>query len=102
MTRLYYFKQFSLASKRSQFSSILPIDRTLSSATTAGHSGPGSDGNEEALRIHQVTGASLSNFVLYPRHLFREFYSSADMQSAYSTAGTEWATKWDSDNHTQL
>ena len=44
-----------------QFSSIWPIDRTLSGAATSGQSGPGSDGNEEMLRIPQsfcITGAS--------------------------------------------
>ena len=34
-----------------QFSSISPIDRTQSSATILGQSGPGSDGNEGVLRI---------------------------------------------------
>ena len=40
-------------------SSILPIDKTLSSATTSGQSGPGSNGNEEVLHIPQSsrTGA---------------------------------------------
>ena len=33
------------------FSSIWLIDRTLSSATTWGQSGPGSDGNEGVLHI---------------------------------------------------
>ena len=36
-----------------QFSSIWPIDRTLSDATTPRQSGPGSDVNEGALRIPQ-------------------------------------------------
>ena len=42
-----------------QFSSIWPIDRTLSGATTPGQSGHGSDGNEGVLRIPQsscITG----------------------------------------------
>ena len=34
-------------------SSIWPIDRTLSGATTPGQSGPESDGNEGVLRIPQ-------------------------------------------------
>ena len=44
-----------------QFSSIWPIDRTLSGATTLGQSGPGSDGNKAVLRIPQsssITGTS--------------------------------------------
>ena len=36
-----------------QFSSIWPIDRTLSDTTTPGHSGPGSNSNEVVLRIPQ-------------------------------------------------
>ena len=46
------------------FSSIWPIHRTLSGATTLGQSGPGSDGNKGVLRIPQsssITGASLSD-----------------------------------------
>ena len=34
-----------------QFSSILPIDSTLSGATILGQSRPGSNGNEGVLRI---------------------------------------------------
>ena len=53
-------------------SSICPLDRTLSGATTPGQSGPGSNGNEGLLRIPQsynITGASQSNcLMLYPRH----------------------------------
>ena len=53
-------------------SSIWPIDRTLLGATTLGHCGPGSDGNEGVLNIPQsscITGASPSDcLVLYPGH----------------------------------
>ena len=35
-----------------QFSSIQPIDRTLSGATTLKQSGPGSDGNEGVLSLN--------------------------------------------------
>ena len=58
-----------------QFSSIWPIDRTLSDATTPGQSLPGSDGNEGVIRISQsssITGISLSD------------YPSAETQSAHS------------------
>ena len=44
-------------------SSIWPIDRTLSGATTPAQSGPGSDGNQGILCIPKdssITGASLS------------------------------------------
>ena len=46
------FKQPSLA--KLQFSSIWPIDRTLSGATTSGQSEPGSDGNKEVFYIRQA------------------------------------------------
>ena len=35
-------------------STIWPLDRTLSGATTAGWSGPGSNGNEEEFHIPQI------------------------------------------------
>ena len=59
MIKQFYFKQFHLAwvinlhSFQMSNSSIWPIDRTLSDATTPGQSGFGSDGNEEALYIPQ-------------------------------------------------
>ena len=64
-----------------QFSSIWPIDRTLSGATTPGKSGPG------VLRIPQsITGASPLDFLVsYPGHLLfcREavgvFYNSSPL-----------------------
>ena len=46
--------QFSIRTQLSintNFSSIWPIDRTLSSATTPGQSGPGSDSTKGVLRI---------------------------------------------------
>ena len=55
---LFQAIQFSI---NVQFSSIWPIDRTLSGATTLGPSGPGSDGDEGMLRIPQnssIIGAS--------------------------------------------
>ena len=55
-----------------QVSSIYPINRTLSGATTPSQSGPGSDGNEEVFRIPQsssITGTSASDcLVTYPGH----------------------------------
>ena len=53
-------------------SSVWPIDRTLSGATTQGQSGPGSNGNESVLRISEsssISGASLSDCLMsYPGH----------------------------------
>ena len=55
-----------------QFSSIWPIDRNLSSATTPGRSGSWSDGHEGVLYIPQsstITGTSPSDcLVLCPGH----------------------------------
>ena len=55
-----------------QFSSIWPIDRNLSSATTTGQSGPGSSGNEGLLRIPQSASISKTSpsdcSVSYPGH----------------------------------
>ena len=58
-----------------QFSSISPIDRTLSGATILGQYGPGSNGNEEVLCIPQspsITGTSPSDcLVSYTGHSLR-------------------------------
>ena len=75
-TALFQAIQFSIST---HFSSIWPIDRTLSTATTRSQSGPGSDGNEGALHIPQsssIAGISPSNcLVSYPGHSLGEFYS---------------------------
>ena len=58
---LFQIIQFSIST---QFSSIWPTDRTLSSATTPGQSWPGSDGSEVVLLIPQsstITGTSPSD-----------------------------------------
>ena len=65
MLKQFYFNQFSLASVRSLVL-IEQFDRTLSAATTLGPSGPGRDGNEGILRIHQSSsnaGKSLSDWM---------------------------------------
>ena len=78
-------------------SSIWPIDRTLSGATTPGQSGPESNNNEGVLCIPQsssITEASPSDcLVSYPGHLLGESYPSAEIQSAYSAAQADGATK---------
>ena len=72
-----------------------PIDRTLSSATTPGQSGPESDGNKRVLCIPQsssITGASPSVcWVSYLGHSLGEFYPSAEMQSVYCAAPAKLA-----------
>ena len=60
-TGLFQTIQFSISTR---FSSILPIDKTLSDATTLGKSGPGSNGNEGVLHIPQsssITGTLQSD-----------------------------------------
>ena len=60
-TVLFQTIQFSISTL---FSSIEPVDMTLSDATSLGQSGPGSDGNERVLHIPQsssITGASPSD-----------------------------------------
>ena len=81
-----------------QFSSIWPIDGTLSGATTPGQSGAGSDGTEEVLCISQsscITGASPSDcLVSNPGYSLGVSYPSAEMQSIYSTAPADWAREY--------
>ena len=70
-------------------SSIWPIDRTLSGASTPGKSGPGSNANEGALHISQSskTGASPADgLISYPGYSWREVLLSAEMQLVYSAA----------------
>ena len=67
--------QFSIST---QFSSIWPIDRVLSSAATLGQREPGSNGNEGVLHIPQsssITETSPSDcLVSYPGHSLVESY----------------------------
>ena len=92
MSKQFYFKQFSFT----QFSSIWPIDRTLSGATTLGLSELGSDDNEGVLCILQsssITGTSPSDCLVSYRTLIGESYSSAEKQLVYSTAPGDWTSK---------
>ena len=77
-------------------SSILPIDRTQSGATSPSKSGPASNGNEGILCIPQnsnIIRVSPSDcLVSYTGHLLEESYPSALMQSVYSTAPSDWAS----------
>ena len=78
-------------------SAIWLIDRALSCTTTLSQSVPGSDRNEEVLRILQsfsITGASLSDYLgLYPGHLQGwSSYPSTEMQLVYSITPDDWAT----------
>ena len=82
-------------SKSALFSSIWPIDRILSGATTPNQSGPGSDDNNGVLCIPQsssITGTSPSDcLVSYPGHSLGESYLSAERQSVYSPTPADWA-----------
>ena len=100
----FHFKQFSLAEIHSlnvktvlfkriqfsistQFSSIWPMDRTLSDATTPGQSEPGSDNNDGVLHIPQsssIIGASTSDcFVSYQGHLLVGGLTTLQRSSRY-------------------
>ena len=89
MSKQFYFKQFSVVQVCSlnmktvlfqgiqfgismHFSSICPIDRTLSGVTSPSQGGPGSDDNEGVLCISQsssITGTSSPDcLVSYPGH----------------------------------
>ena len=78
MDKHFYFKQVNLTqviclhSVKMSNNSIWPIDRTLSSATTPGQSGPGSNGNEGVHHIpkNSRTGALPSDLF---RVVFRTF-----------------------------
>ena len=91
-TVLFQTIQFSIST---QFSSIWSIDRTLSGATTLGQIGPGSNGNDGALRIPQsssITETSPSYcLVSYLGYLLEESYSSAEKQLVYSKVQVDWA-----------
>ena len=68
-TILFQTIQFSISK---QFTSIRPIDKTLSGATTPGQSGSGSDGNEGVLHVSQSSSITRNlpsdRLVLYPGH----------------------------------
>ena len=78
-------------------SSIWPIDRTLSGATILGQSELGNDGNDEVLRITQsssITEASPSDCLMsHSGYSLEESYPSAEMQSIYSAAPFDRASK---------
>ena len=119
MSKQFYFKQFSLAqvhslnvktvctefhcqksvlfqtiqlSISSHFSSIWPINRTLSGATTPSQSELGSDGNKRVVCIPQsssIIGTSQSDcLVSYPGHSLE---AGAEKLSVYSTTSANWA-----------
>ena len=77
-------------------SSFLLTDRILSSAPIPGQSGPGSDGNEGVIHILQsssITRASPSDSLMSNsgHSLMGVVSLSAEMQSVYCTAPSNWA-----------
>ena len=104
MSKRFYSKQFSahFECKNSElfklrFSSIWPIDMTLSGATTLSQSGPENNANEGVLCIPQsyiISGTSpFDSLVSYSGNsLVGGCYSSTEKQSVYSTAPVNWAT----------
>ena len=91
-TILFQAIQFSIST---QFTSIWPIDRTMSGDTAPGQSEPWSNGNEGVLLIRQsssITEASPSEIVLC--HIqnthWRGSYPSAEKQSVFSIAQAYW------------
>ena len=70
-------------------SSIWPIGRTLSSASTPGQSEYGRNGNEGVLRILQIS-SSLFNVISRTFFFGWWSFSSAEMQSVYSTSLDDW------------
>ena len=76
------------------FSSIWPIDRTLSAATSPGQSGPGNDDNNGVLRIPQSSSITRTSplFRVISRTLFVGEVVSAEVQSVYFIAFKEFFT----------
>ena len=86
--------QFSISTQFKCQTSIWPIDRTLSGATTLGQSRTGSDGNKGVFRIPQssrITEASPSDCLMsYTGHSLGESNPSAEIQTEYSAAPAYW------------
>ena len=63
--------------------------------TTPGRSGHGSDGNKEVLRIPKAPALLEPHHQIFSCHIqdtrCGEYYPSANKQSVYSTAPTDWA-----------
>ena len=107
----FHFKQFTLAYVHSvnveivlfhaiqlsihiQFSSIRPIDRTLSGATPTSRSGSGSDGNEEYFvfaRTPALLESDHHTLASYQHSLWEWSYPSVVKKTVYSTAPADWA-----------
>ena len=95
MTKTVLFQLIQLGISM-QFSSIWLIDRTPSGASTLGHSGPESDGNEWMIRIPQSSSFTRTSpsdcLVSYAGHSLGggESYPSAKKQLVYFIAPADW------------
>ena len=78
-----------------QFSSIPPIDKTLSGATTPGYSVPRSNGSEGVLRIPPKHSwkHTIRLFSVISRILIVVSYPSEEMKSVYFTTPSDWDKK---------
>ena len=76
-------------------SSVWPIDRASSNATTPGQSDPESNCHEEVLHIFQISWTRAlpsDRLISYAGHSWvRVSYPFAEMQMVYSTAPVNWA-----------
>ena len=78
-------------------SSIRPVDRTLSGATTLSQSGPGSNSNEGGTphlpMLQHYWNLTIRLFsVIFRTPVGGGSYPSAEKQLVYSTAPTDWAS----------
>ena len=82
--------QTILFTRSTQYNSIWPIDRTLSAATIPDQREPGSDGNEEVLRIPQSSDSAktslLDCLVPYQDTRSERSYPSTEKQLVHYTA----------------
>ena len=86
-TVLFQTIQFSISTL---FSSIWLIDRTLSGATT-----PGQSGTPHSSKLQHFWSLTVRLLSVISGHSLGDSYSSAKMQSVYSTAPADWAiSKW--------
>ena len=94
-SRIWTRVAVSITSEANHYTTGNPSIGALSSATTPGQSGPGSDSTEGVHRIPQssrITGTSPSDcLVSYTGLSFGGWsYPSAEVQSVYSTAPVDW------------
>ena len=92
LTVLFITIQLTISRK---FSSIWPVNWTLLGSTTPSQSEPESGGNKWVLRIplKDYRGLTIRLFSVISGHSLGVSYPSAEIQSVYSAAPTDWASK---------